>query len=268
MVIAEQAKELYKTTLKAYAGSNRIITADEKQTLDKMAEFLSMDSAAVDDIHSEVEEGRAKLTNSTNLAEFDSMCRVFLGSKRVEYIVLCVSCGRETLFIWCFFHAELSLAICTHICTYRTHPAVCRWIFSLPAPPLQSRVLLCFAHVSFEKQILPADSSIVPLFLTKTRLPHSYSFLPFSRPPVPPFFFLYFFAAAVLEHLPEGGGRVDGRHRRRRRTVQGEAGRARRAAGAVPRQRQAHVPGGHPAEDAAFDAAGMYVCMLCTLVCL
>eukprot|EP00752_Nemacystus_decipiens_P017831 g15987.t1 len=54
VVIAEQAKELYKTTLAAYASNNRIITADEKAKLDKMAAFLSMDSSAVDEIHSEL----------------------------------------------------------------------------------------------------------------------------------------------------------------------------------------------------------------------
>lgn len=59
MVIAEQAKGLYKTTLTAYAQNGRIITADEKATLDKMAEFLSMDSSAVDEIHSEVRKSRA-----------------------------------------------------------------------------------------------------------------------------------------------------------------------------------------------------------------
>lgn len=59
MVIAEQAKGLYKTTLAAYAINGRIITAEEKENLDKMADFLSMDSSAVDEIHSEVRwEGR------------------------------------------------------------------------------------------------------------------------------------------------------------------------------------------------------------------
>ncbi|CBJ30096.1 IAP100 protein [Ectocarpus siliculosus] len=54
VVIAEQAKDLYKKTLTAYAGGNRIITVDEKDSLDKMAEFLSMDSSAVDEIHAEM----------------------------------------------------------------------------------------------------------------------------------------------------------------------------------------------------------------------
>lgn len=54
MVIAEQAKQLYKTTLAAYAKNNRIITVDEKDSLDKMAEFLSMEASAVEEIHAEV----------------------------------------------------------------------------------------------------------------------------------------------------------------------------------------------------------------------
>lgn len=54
MVIAEQAKDLYKTTLSAYAGNNRIITEDEKRKLDDMADFLSMQPAAVEEIHAEV----------------------------------------------------------------------------------------------------------------------------------------------------------------------------------------------------------------------
>jgi len=54
VVIAEQAKELYKTTLTAYAGGQRILTVEEKANLDKMKDFLSMEQSAVDDIHSEV----------------------------------------------------------------------------------------------------------------------------------------------------------------------------------------------------------------------
>ncbi|CAM9178612.1 unnamed protein product [Pylaiella littoralis] len=54
VVIAEQAKHLYKTTLAAYAKNDRIITADEKETLDKMADFLSMEASAVDEIHAEL----------------------------------------------------------------------------------------------------------------------------------------------------------------------------------------------------------------------
>lgn len=54
VVIAEQAKTLYSKTLEAWAGDNRIISVDEKKTLDNMAAFLSMDSSAVDEIHSDV----------------------------------------------------------------------------------------------------------------------------------------------------------------------------------------------------------------------
>lgn len=54
VVIAEQAKILYKKTLETYTDANPIITVEHKDTLDKMAAFLSMDSAAVADIHSEV----------------------------------------------------------------------------------------------------------------------------------------------------------------------------------------------------------------------
>ena len=54
MVIQEQAKSLYKSTLDAWAGGGRILSAEQKESLDKMAAFLSMDDSAVEETHSDV----------------------------------------------------------------------------------------------------------------------------------------------------------------------------------------------------------------------
>lgn len=102
MVIAEQAKGLYKTTLTAYAQNGRIITADEKSTLDKMAEFLSMDSSAVDEIHSEVvyirkEQGRHENAHKPPKLKHAEFCADVCMMNPCACV--CTSCGKYVLFV-------------------------------------------------------------------------------------------------------------------------------------------------------------------------
>ncbi|CAM9385256.1 unnamed protein product, partial [Phaeothamnion confervicola] len=53
-VVAEQCKTLYGEKLRAFGGNGRIMSTEQKATLDKMAEFLDLDREVIDNLHEEV----------------------------------------------------------------------------------------------------------------------------------------------------------------------------------------------------------------------